>query len=60
MCWERDHKLLWFNFRQVTVHSGTKADATKVSTSAVDGNIIVWDFKVCLPSIGYNTLFGRQ
>ncbi|XP_064605160.1 actin-related protein 2/3 complex subunit 1A-like [Liolophura sinensis] len=30
---------------QVTVHSGTKADATKVSTSAVDGNIIIWDFK---------------
>lgn len=30
---------------QVSIYAGTKADCTKFSTSGVDGQVIVWDFK---------------
>jgi len=30
---------------QVSVHTGTKASATKLATSGVDGNLIIWDLK---------------
>lgn len=36
---------------QVTIHTGTKADCTKFSTSGVDGQVIVWDFKSLEKSI---------
>lgn len=34
-------------FSQVSIFAGTKSDCTKISTSGVDGNIIIWDLKVC-------------
>lgn len=30
---------------QVTIHTGTKKNCTKFSTSGVDGQVIIWDFK---------------
>lgn len=36
---------------QVTIHTGTKADCTKFSTSGVDGQVIIWDFKSLEKSI---------
>jgi len=36
---------------QVSVHTGTKQDASKISTSGVDGNLIVWDLKSLEQSI---------
>ncbi|XP_071106705.1 actin-related protein 2/3 complex subunit 1A-like isoform X2 [Haliotis cracherodii] len=30
---------------QVSIFAGTKSDCTKISTSGVDGNIIIWDLK---------------
>ncbi|XP_014663535.1 PREDICTED: actin-related protein 2/3 complex subunit 1A-like [Priapulus caudatus] len=31
--------------KQVTIHTGTKAGASKISTCGVDGQVIIWDFK---------------
>ncbi|KAK0043149.1 actin-related protein 2/3 complex subunit 1A isoform X2 [Biomphalaria pfeifferi] len=36
---------------QVSVYSGTKADAGKIATSGVDGNLIIWDLKSLEKSI---------
>ncbi|GFR91995.1 actin-related protein 2/3 complex subunit 1A-like [Elysia marginata] len=33
------------NTNQVSVHTGTKNDASKVATSGLDGNLILWDLK---------------
>ncbi|KAL5019071.1 hypothetical protein ScPMuIL_004793 [Solemya velum] len=37
---------------QVSVYSGTRSNCSKFSTSGVDGNIVVWDFKSLEGSIG--------
>ena len=29
------------------IHTGTKARATKYSTTGIDGLVAIWDFKVC-------------
>ena len=31
---------------QVSVYDGTKGSCSKISTSGVDGNLIIWDIKV--------------
>ncbi|GFO04333.1 actin-related protein 2/3 complex subunit 1a [Plakobranchus ocellatus] len=36
---------------QVSIHTGTKGDASKVATSGVDGNVILWDLKSLESSI---------
>ncbi|RUS78028.1 hypothetical protein EGW08_014203 [Elysia chlorotica] len=36
---------------QVSIHTGTKNDASKVATSGVDGNLILWDLKSLESSI---------
>lgn len=38
---------LYLMSRQVSVFKGTKADCSSVATSGVDGQLIVWDLKVC-------------
>lgn len=30
---------------QVSIHTGTKADVSKIATTGVDGNLILWDLK---------------
>ncbi|BFZ03658.1 hypothetical protein BsWGS_06697 [Bradybaena similaris] len=36
---------------QVSIHTGTKANASKIATSGVDGNLIIWDLKSLEKSI---------
>jgi len=36
---------------QVSIHTGTKADAGKIATTGVDGNLILWDLKSLEKSI---------
>ena len=33
-------------YRNVSIYSGTKAGCTKIATSGVDGQLILWDLKV--------------
>ena len=37
---------------QVSVFDGNKGNCNKISTSGVDGNLIVWDIKVSQISTG--------